>query len=238
MFKWIYNKREGYYYAEHNSTIRANRINGELAVYSGGGSKTEVYQPTPPPQPSTADAISAWVESMPQVYETQMQYAPLQAAQQVGLAEQFAAPMGQAIQKAQSAMHPETTALQEQLAAQASEGAAGNVPDWAREQYRSDLAGGLGYNVGSGIGSDYMSRGMMEQQQQYQQRSQDMALSLMGRQPLSQPAMPQTGQYSQQFTPQNTMGFMGETYAPFAQASRPMPLQHGDQSFLWGLYRG
>ena len=49
---------------------------------------TKIEQPSPPPQPSTADAIQAYVEGLPQMYETQMQYAPLLQQQQIGLMAQ------------------------------------------------------------------------------------------------------------------------------------------------------
>jgi len=60
----------------------------------GGGSETQIIQPTPAPAPSTADAVQAYTENLPQMIETQMQYAPQLAQQQYdiqsGLAPEYA----------------------------------------------------------------------------------------------------------------------------------------------------
>jgi len=49
-----------------------------------------------------------------------------------------------------------------------------------QDQYRSDLLGQLGSNANSGIGADYVSRNLINQQQQYQQYYQNLGLSLPG----------------------------------------------------------
>ncbi len=211
MWKWIWDDKLNCYCAEHNPTIRADK-NGD--VFGGGG----VEQPSPPAQPSTADAINAWVQSMPQVYQTQMQYAPLQAAQQVQLAQQYALPYGQALQTAQEAMYPGTTALQEQLAGQAQTGMTGQVPDWQRQQYLSNLRANLGTNIGSGIGADYTSRGLLQQNQDWQNYYRDLGLSLTGRQPLTQATTPATSDYMSNFTPATNMNYVSSTYSPYASA--------------------
>lgn len=187
-----------------------------------GGGSTTVQQPSPPPQPTTEGSIQDWVNAMPQIYQTQMQYAPLQAQQAVELAQQYATPMGQAYRDAQAAMYPETSALQEQLATQAGEGMQSEVPDWMKEQYRSNMASQLGEQGASGIGSDYMSRGLMEQQKGWQDYYRNLGLTVAGRQPLAAAQVPQTGQYSQNFTPQNVMGFNASTYGPYAGAYSSM----------------
>jgi len=203
---------------------------------SGGGGTT-IYTPSPAPQPSSAEAIQAWIEGMPQVYQTQMQYAPLQAAQQVQLAQQYALPMGQAQQAAMEAMYPGTAALQETMSNQALQGmTATQMPDWMRQQYTSDINANLGTNIGSGIGAEYLSRNM--QQQLYNQQSgyRDLGLSLSNRQPLAQATMPQTADYMGGYTPGSTMGYMAQNYGNYTQAQRPvtLPYQQGSP-FLWGL---
>lgn len=187
-----------------------------------GGSSTTVVTPTPPPQPSTADATKAWVESLPQVYETQMKYAPQEAQQQLELLQKYAAPMAQAYEQANQQLYPNTAKLQETLAGQALTGATATaMPDWMAKQYRDEFKAQLGTNNASPIGADYVSRGMQRQLYQQQQGYRDMGLSLAGRQPLSTPQMPQYSNYMGSQTPGNVMNFMGGNYSTYAQASRP-----------------
>lgn len=190
----------------------------------GGGtpSQTNVYTPQPAPQPSTADAINQWVESMPAVFAEQQRQAPLQAQLQVDLAQQYAPLLGAAAKAGQEALYPETSALQETLAGQAAEGLEAGVPDWMRQQYRSDLSANIGSNVGSGIGADYVSRGLLEQSQNYQNYYRNLSLSLAGRQPLAQPTQPQTGQYAQGFQPGQGLQYSASTYGNFIQGGRPI----------------
>ena len=177
---------------------------------------TEIQQPTAPAAPSTAESIQAWTDSMPAVFAEQQRQAPLQAQQSVELAQQYAAPMGQAMQQAQSAMYPETSALQEQMAGQAAEGMQAEMPSWMQEQYRDTYASNLGSNIGSGIGADYQSTGMLQAQQGYQDYYRNLGLSLAGRQPLASPQTPQTGQYSQNYNPQDVMGYNATNYGNYA----------------------
>ncbi|KYK25701.1 hypothetical protein AYK26_07735 [Euryarchaeota archaeon SM23-78] len=172
-----------------------------------GGSETIVQSSQP--SMSSAEAIREWVSSLPQVYETQMQYAPQEAAQQVQLAQQYALPMGQAMQQAMTGMYPETTALQEQLAQQAQAGMQAGVPDWMREQYLSNVRAQLGEQVGAGIGADYISRGLLQLNQDWQDYYRNLGLSVSGRQPLAQPTMPAYSNYMQGYQPSNVLGYYG-----------------------------
>jgi len=204
-------------------------------MFKGG---TEINYPATPPAPSTADAINAWVQSMPQVYQTQMQYAPQQAAQEVALAQQYALPMAQAYKTAQEAMYPTTTALQEGMAGQATAGMnATSMPDWMKNQYQADINANLGSNVGSPMGADYTSRAMQKQLFEQQKYYRDLGLSLSGRQPLSQPQTPQTANYMQGFTPQSNMNYMASNYSQYA---RPFGSQRSNGVSLgflgnWGV---
>ena len=204
-----------------------------------GGSQTTVYQPTPPEQPSQAQSINEWAQAMPAVYDLQAQYAPQEAQQQLDLLQQYGQPMAQAYADAQKSLNPETSALQEKMAGQASAGMEAEVPQWAQDKYRSDMAANLGTNVGSGIGADYMSKGMMQQQTDYQNYYRNLGLSLAQRQPLAQPSQPQTSNYMQSFNPQTALGYSSSNYGNFAQASKPMALTNQrDTGFLgwWGGY--
>lgn len=171
-------------------------------VFTGS---TKISQPAAPAAPSTTSSIADWAANMPQVYETQMKYAPMEAAQQVQLAQQYAAPLSQAYYEAQKTLYPEATMLQEQLATQAKAGMDAGLSDWEKQQYQSDLAAQLGSNVGSGIGSDYMSRGMLAQQQQRQDYYRNLGLSVAGLQPVASAQGAQTSNYMGGFTPNSVM---------------------------------
>ena len=175
--------------------------------YKGGDSSTTTT--TPGASASSADAVKAWVASMPQVYETQMKYAPQEAAQQVQLAQQYALPLGQAYRTAQESMYPGTTGLQESLAGIAQQGStATSMPEWMKQQYRSEFNANLGTNAGSPIGAEYVSRKMQEQLFNQQKYYQNLGLSVTGRQPLTQATSPATTNYASTFTPSNLMSFL------------------------------
>ena len=193
----------------------------ELERTKGGKGGMTLSTPAPPPQPSTGDAIKEWVESMPQVYETQLEYAPKEAAQQVALAQEYAQPMAAAYKTAQETLYPETTALQEQMAGQAALGMSQGLTQPEKEQYRSDISANLGLNIGSPIGAEYMSRNMLMAQQKRQDYFRNIGLSLAGRQPMAQPQMPQTSNYMGQFGPQQPMNMAAGTYGAYTAASRP-----------------
>ena len=169
----------------------------------------EASQPT---APTTGQSVQDWANALPQIYKTQMEYAPLQAQQQVSLAQQYAGDYGKAVQAAQSGMYPKTTALQENLAGVATEGMSSQVPDWMQQAYRSNMSAQLGNNVNAPIGADYMSRGLLQQQQDWQRYYQNLGLSVTGRQPLTQAGTPQTSDYMSGFTPGSVMQSNNQNY--------------------------
>lgn len=61
---------------------------------------TNISQPTPPAQPSTADAVKAYTANMPAMYQNQLTWAPKLAAQDMAMVQQYL---------------PQLTALQQQL---------------------------------------------------------------------------------------------------------------------------
>jgi hypothetical protein len=175
----------------------------------GGGSSTTVVQNTPASSAQSAESIQAWVDAMPKVFQTEMQYAPQQAAQQVGLAQQYALPLAQAYQSANEVLYPGTSALQETMAGQAQQGmTATSMPDWMAKSYLDEMKANLGSNVSSPIGADYVSRGMQNQLFNQQKYYRDLGLSLAGRQPLASPTMPQTSNFTNSFTPGSFMNWM------------------------------
>lgn len=202
---------------------------------SSGGSKTEIIQPTPAPQPSTADAIREYVASLPALYEAQLKYAPLEAQQQIDLAQQYAVPYAQAYQKAQDILYPGTSSLQEQLAAQAQAGMTAEVPQSLQDQYRSDLRAQLGENVKSGIGADYVSRNLINQQQQYQQYYQNLGLSLAGRQSLVNPTAPGYTNQLGNYQPGQGLSYTANNYGTYSAANRPIVTQSQQGTPNWLL---
>lgn len=202
-----------------------------------GGSSTTVIQPSAPPQPSTAEAIDAWVKAMPTVYETQAKYAPMEAQQQYDLMAKYAQPLAQLEQQIQQGLNPETSKIQEQMASQANQGMnATSMPDWMRKQYQSDFNAQLGSNASSPIGADYVSRGMQNQLFNQQKYYRDLGLSLAGRQPLISGATPAATNQMGSFTPQSALNYTSGNYSTFAQASRPLTGQKTESSRLWGLW--
>lgn len=199
----------------------------------GSSAPAPAYQPAP--QPTAGQSAKEWADAMPQVYETEMKYAPLQAQSELDLLQKYAAPIGQAYKSAMESLYPETAGLQENLAAQANQGMNAEMPTWMKDAYKDQFNANLGTSAGSPIGADYMSRGMMMQQKQYNDYYRDLALSVSGRQPLAQPVQPQTGNYSQGFTPGNVMAMNQGTYGSYTGASANM---YGSQLGYQSAVRG
>lgn len=195
----------------------------------GGGSEsyttTQIYQPTPPPQPSTAEAIREYVASLPEIFQAQLEFAPQEAAQQLELAQQYALPFAETAREAQAALYPETTALQEQLAEEARVGMAEGAPQSVRESFLDEFRANLGTNVGSPIGAEATARGITELEEDFKRYYRNLALSVSGRQPLSQPVTPQYTNQLQQFSPSDVLNFKAQNFNTYAQAGRPIPIQ-------------
>lgn len=200
-----------------------------------GGTTTEVIYPQATPQPTTAEAMKAYVDSLPALYEAQMKYAPLEAQQQIQLAQQYAIPYAQAYQQAQEVLYPGTSKMQEDLVAQAKAGMTAQVPQSMKDQYRSDLLAQLGTNAASGVGADYVSRGLLNQQQEYNQYYQNLGLSLAGRQPLTQAAAPATTNYMGNYSPSQGLQYTANTYGTYSGASRPITTTSGGGTPNWAL---
>lgn len=166
-----------------------------------------------PTQPSAQDSVNSWVNALPQIYQAQMQYAPLEAQQQIQIAQQSDLPLAQAQYNAQNSLYPQTTALQENLASAANQGMNSNMPQWMTDQYKSNINSQLGNNVASPIGADYASRGLMQQQQNWKQYYQNLGLSVSGRQPLAQPQSAGYSNFLGGYTPGSVMQGQDQNYA-------------------------
>ena len=175
-------------------------------------------QPSAPtPQaPTPQDSVNAWVSALPAIYQAQAQYAPQEAQQQVQIAQQTDLPLAQAQYQAQQALYPQTTALQENLATAANQGMNSQIPSWMKQQYQSDMNAQLGNNAASGIGADYASRGLMQQQQNWNQYYQNLGLSVAGRQPLASPQSAGYSNFMSGFTPGGVMQGQNQNYGTAA----------------------
>ena len=201
---------------------------------------THITQPQDvPAQPETAEGIQAWVAAQPTVFAEQQRQNPLEAAQQLALLQQYGLPAAQAMQGIDSALYPNTSKLQESLAGQALAGStATKMPDWMRENYLNEYNSQLGSNAGSGIGADYVSRGMQNQLFGQQQVYQNMGLSLANRQPLTQGQQPQTTNYMSQFTPSTVLGQQAQNYGSYANLYGGMYNANASQMYQGGVNLG
>jgi len=192
----------------------------------GGGGETrtttQIIQPTPPPQPSTAEAIQEYVKSLPQIFQAQLEFAPKEAQQQLDIAQQFALPFAQIAKDAQSTLFPETTAIQEQLAQEARRTIEEGAPESFRNRFRDEFKANLGTNVGSPIGAEATARAVADLDEQFRANARNTALSLAGRQPLAQPQTPGFTNQLQQISPVDVLNFRSQNFNTFAQASRPL----------------
>ena len=186
-----------------------------------GGSETKVYQPSPPPAPTTSEAMESYVENMPQMYETQLEYLPQFAQLSKGISEQ---------------LYPTTAGLQEQLAGQAVAGMEEPMPDWMRDQYQSDIRANLGTNIGSPIGAEYTSRQMLGAGEDWRRYYQNLGLTAAGRQQLVQAPSIQGAMGGYNF-PQ-VQNAMMSGYGTYARASRPMVIPGQESPWMDMLGQG
>ena len=110
MYKFIWSNKLNCFCAEHNPSIRAD-INGN--IFGGGG--TTIEQPSPPPAPSTAESIQAYIEGMPAMYQAQLEWAPQLEAQQYQTALQYAPQYTDILQQSQMDWAPRLAEQQWQL---------------------------------------------------------------------------------------------------------------------------
>lgn len=194
---------------------------------------TTIQQPSTPAAPSVTSSIEDYVQNYPALFALQQQYAPQEAAMNVGLAQQYAEPLGQAYKTAQEAMYPQETQITNAMNQQVLEGMESEVPDWMREEYLSNLRANLGTNAGSGIGADYTSRGLLQQKQDWQKYYNDLGLSITGRQPIATASTPQTTNQLANYTPQGVLNYNASTYGSYANAYANMygtNAQYGNQN--------
>lgn len=159
----------------------------------GCGGTTTINAPAPQ-APSASDEVNSWVNALPQVYQAQAQYMPQMAQEQ---------------QQIQQQLYPQVSQLNENLATIANQNMSGNVPSWMKQQYQSNMNSQLGSNAAAPIGADYMSRGLMNQNQQWQQYYQGLGSSVAAGMPMVQPSL----NYMQGFSPNSVMQGMNQNYS-------------------------
>jgi hypothetical protein len=185
-----------------------------------GSSGTEIQYPSATPPQSTASSMADYVSSLPALYQAQSQYEPAMQALNLQMLQQYGTQFGEAYKNINAAMYPETARLQEQLANKASEGMNSDMPQWAKDSYRSEMGANLGTNVGSGIGADYASRGMLEQQKNWQDYYSNLGLTVAGRQPLAQGGVQGQTNYMQGYQPAQGLNYSASGYGNYSQATR------------------
>lgn len=200
---------------------KAHMHHSESNVVSDGANKrfkgeTTIVQPSAPPQPTVTSSIGDYVANYPALFALQKQYAPQEAQMQLDLATQYAGQLGAANKAAQDAMYPGETAITNKLNEQVLAGIGSEVPAWQQQQYRSDLNAQLGENAMSGIGADYVSRGMAQQKQDWQNYYRNLGLSITNRQPVYSAGQAQTNNILGSYTPQGVMNYNSSNYGTAA----------------------
>lgn len=205
---------------------------------------TSIQQPTPPAAPSVQDSAQAYAQSLPTIYNAQLQYQPAFEQQNLDLIKQYA-PQYKAVQ---DALYPELGQLDTSLTKQAAEGISGDLPDYMKQKYQDQFRAEIGDQNGSGIGADYVSRNMLAAGQQYQQYNQNLALTLTGRQPLYQANQMQPAyNATQNYNYGTTSGFQSSGYGNYSNAYSNMYSANGTyqantnklyQDYAFGAARG
>lgn len=203
---------------------------------SSGG--TRVIQSTPPPQPTYQQTIQDYINAYPQLFALQQQYAPQEAQQQADLFAQYGPQMAQTLYNTQDILNPGINNLTQQLTQQATQGASGNIPEAQRQAYLDQLRAELGSNAGSPIGADYVSRGLINQNEQYRQYYQNLGLSLANRQPVGSPQAPGYTNQLAQANVGNIGSFNAGNYSTYAGAARPQLGTYGTPNWILGLQAG
>jgi len=189
--------------------------------------------PETPAVPTASQNMQDWIANYPAMFALQQEYAPQEAAQQVSLAQQYAQPLGEAMKAANDAMYPETSKLQEELAAQSLAGMQEEMPSWAKDSYLNNVRANLGTNAGSGIGADYTSRGLLEQQKSWGDYYRNLGLSTAGRQPLTQAASPSYSNYASTYTPTSVANTNSTNYGTAANIYGTQVQSASNQSNSW-----
>ena len=203
---------------------------------SGGG--TTVYTPAAAAPPTASQSAAEYAAALPTILEAQLKYQPQFDQAQYESAAKLGPQYASLLDQINRQTNPQTAALQEALAGQALQGAtATQIPDYMRKQYQDTVNAQLGTNANAPIGADYVSRGLINQAEGYRQYYQNLGLSLAGRQPLANGAVPQ----SNFDVANNTNANYGNSlagYNAYNNATRPITTQTGTPNWIAGLAAG
>lgn len=161
--------------------------------FKGGGAPAA---PTIPEYNPNKD-YKAYIKWAPQVATTQIGLAPRYAESELNLLNQYGPQYAASMKRMEEQLYPYSTGLQEGLAKIASERLTGALPKELQDLYRENLRAEIGPNAGSGIGADYLSRGLVQGQEDYNRYYQNLGASLTGRIPVTAP-----GQVQPRYTPE------------------------------------
>lgn len=142
-------------------------------------------QSVPQPQ-SSSSVLSDYESQLPGVYQTN-----------ANLLNQYA---------------PGALGLTSQLAGIASQGMESGIPQDLRTQYQSNMLAMLGQNAGAGIGADYMSRGLMQQNEDWKRYYQGLGLNVSNSLPGLQSSL------SSSYTPSQALGYATNSYNSYTNA--------------------
>ena len=162
-------------------------------------------QSVPQPQ-SSSSVLSDYGSQLPGVYQTN-----------ANLLNQYA---------------PGALGLTGQLAGIASQGMESGIPQDLRTQYQSNMLAMLGQNAGAGIGADYMSRGLMQQNEDWKRYYQGLGLNVSNSLPGLQSSL------SSSYTPSQALGYAANSYNSYTKALANRDNLDNERSNQGGLGAG
>lgn len=191
------------------------------------GGKTQVQQaaPTPIQAPSTAEAINAYVQSLPALYQAQLDFAPKEAQQQLSLLQQYGGQYGQAMQDAQRSLNPQLTSLTEQLSGQAYQGSMAGLTPEDEKYYADQFKSLVGDQVRGGLGASAVASNLLNTRLQRQDYFRNLGLSLAGMQPLAQPQMPNYTNQLGNYSPGQGLNYSQGSFATQSAYNKPQFFQ-------------
>ena len=187
-----------------------------LKCKRGGGGTTITN--SAPPAPTVTDTMGDYVNSLPELYQAQLQYEPQMQAMNLQMLQDYGTQFGEAYRDINASLYPETAALQEQLAGQATEGMEQGLTPEEMQQYRELYSSQLGTNAGSGMGADYMGSSLVQANQQRKDYYRNLGLSVAGRQPLAQGGTTGQTNWMQQYQPAQALGNQASNYGSWANS--------------------
>lgn len=199
----------------HFMGFNKNHRSGQFS-YKGGGGGAPAAPAVPQYEPEKD--YKAYIKFAPQVAQAQIGIAPQFAASELDLINRYGPSISQALQRSEASVYPYSAGLQEQLAKLANQGMSGGLPKELRDLYREQLRAELGPNVGSPIGGDYISRGLIQGGEDYNRYYQNLGASLAGRIPITAPGGPQARYTPEGLTPNQGLASGASAYGSYVSA--------------------